>query len=150
VTAMTMTKQRLGSPPRSGDVNSSGIIPYLNLSPSYRDAIETVRRLSQLPDDWDSYGSGPLEPAAVEAAANALGTASRSGLPAPFVGPVSGGGLQFEWTLRDHEVELEVLPDGTLRYLIVPRSDAEEEGRIPESDLRGLFDRVRRGEMVAA
>jgi len=84
------------------------------------------------------------------AGANALGTAGRSGLPAPFVGPVSGGGMQFEWTLRDRDFEPEVLPDGTLRYLIVPQSDAEEDGRIRESDLRSLFDRARGGEIGAA
>ena len=87
MTAMTMTKQRLDSPPRSGDVNSREIIPYLNLSQPYRDAIETVRRLAQLPYDWDSYGSRPLEPAAVAAAANALEQPANPGYLRPLSAP---------------------------------------------------------------
>lgn len=44
-----------------------------------------------------------------------------AGFPPPHVAPIEGGGIQYEWTRRDRDrdVEIEVRPDGTLEYLRV-------------------------------
>jgi hypothetical protein len=38
--------------------------------------------------------------------------------PIPAFVPTSGGGVQFEWTVGERELEIEVYPDGTIQYLL--------------------------------
>jgi hypothetical protein len=46
--------------------------------------------------------------------------------PEPRVVPVPGGGLQFEWQTATRELELEVLPDGSVEFLTVAGEHMQE------------------------
>lgn len=88
--------------------------------------------LKDLPEDWDRPQS---KKPTVEAINGALGYIERvAGLEffivdAPFIAPLSNGGVQLEWDRGQRQLEIEVLPDGSARFLI---SDA---GAIFEGDL---------------
>ncbi len=47
--------------------------------------------------------------------------------------PVSGGGIQLEWAGPVSEIEIEVLPDRSIHYLIVDSIEETIEGRIVET-----------------
>ena len=66
-----------------------------------------------LPDNWDSYGSPPITDAAKATAT----TIASMLIHEPTVGPVPGGGVQYEWRLGTFFLEVEVMPDGTVQTL---------------------------------
>ncbi len=110
--------------------------------------LTALARLESLSANWDSYGSPPIQPAALQSARRLVSAIEIANLPTPAVAPISGGGLGLAWQLRNRELELEILPDGSVQYLAVasdPAAGTEEtrEGRLPQ-----LFtDQVR--ELVA-
>ena len=53
-------------------------------------------------------------------------------LPLPQVVPVPGGGVQLEWRHGRREVEIEILPDGTMEFLRV------EDGEPRDEELTGV------------
>lgn len=92
---------------------------------------ETVRarlnRLERLPHGWDTYGSPPIQECAVMAAYRLLHVIRSEGYTSPtYVGAVPGGGLQFDWSSSGRELEIEILPDGSIECLRVSGDDAEE------------------------
>jgi hypothetical protein len=97
--------------------------------------MKRLSELVQLPDNWDGYGSPRLQPAVVSAAFDLLRTLSAFHLPSPELFPVSGGGLQFEWQADKCELEIEVLPEGLLEFLIVDAKGEMREGRLLPSPL---------------
>ena len=65
-----------------------------------------MRRLGEiakLPQNWDSYGSPPLTPIAVETVIDLLLKIDDRNLPFVRVVPVSGGGVQLEWSVSDRD-----------------------------------------------
>jgi hypothetical protein len=82
-----------------------------------------------LPPDWDGYGSPPIHPGAVAAAARFL-AALPDDIPRPHIVPMSYGRVQLEWHRGPVSLEVEFVPDGGLEYLRwdIPRgvSDVEE------------------------
>jgi hypothetical protein len=49
----------------------------------------------------------------------------------PFIGPVSNGGIIFEWARGSRELSLALLPEGTTQYLKWEASEQFEEGELP-------------------
>jgi hypothetical protein len=49
----------------------------------------------------------------------------------PFIGPVSEGGIIFEWTVGNRELSLALLPEGTTQYLKWEASEQFEEDVLP-------------------
>lgn len=86
--------------------------------------------LASRPANWDSYGSPKITEEALAWTKRLLLAADKvCELPAPHLAPVSGGGLQLELRNGSKELELEVLPDGTLQFLAVDEAaDSENEG----------------------
>lgn len=71
--------------------------------------IGRVRKLSELPRGWDGYGGAAPLPSIIEAAEGLferLRNLIPTDLPAPFVCPVSGGGLQIEMTSDTKHLEI--------------------------------------------
>jgi hypothetical protein len=60
-------------------------------------------------------------------------------LPAPFIVPISGGGIQIEWIIADRELELEVLPDGSIEYLKSENKEPFEEEKIASRSSAEIF-----------
>ena len=67
---------------------------------------EKLLRLVELPPNWDGYHAKPITIEAVE-------TARRMLSGAPIV-PLPGGGIQIEWHLDGHEVEITIAPNGKI------------------------------------
>lgn len=115
------------SPP----VQWSQIVPYAIASDWFLTSVGTVAQLSKLPAGWDSYGSPPITAEARSQALRVLTLLEAQAGTMPQIGPVSGGGLQMEWSQGHRALELEVRPDGSVEYLRVYDDDKMEEGRIP-------------------
>ncbi len=100
--------------------------------------IQTMRRifeLRSLPRDWDSYGSPPPGDVAVASAVQLVSRISLDSFLAPRVLPVSGGGVQLEWSFGPREVEIEIDDDGSVEYLRTEKGKPIEERRVSLADL---------------
>jgi hypothetical protein len=83
-------------------------------------AAARLNDLAGLGDGWDGMdGPAPSEVAVTSAreVLVRLGDTVPAAVPAPFVCPVSGGGLQIEWTAGHRHLEVEFLSDGQIAYL---------------------------------
>ena len=99
------------------------------LSPKQAEAMRRLGEIAKLPQNWDSYGSPPPTPIAVETVMDLLLKIDDRNLPFVRVVPVSGGGVQLEWCVSDRELQLEISGDGTAQYLQIEngRPIKEEE-----------------------
>ena len=97
--------------------------------------------LSKLHQDWDSYGSPPVQPAALASASRALAVAVGERAALPFIGPIAGGGIQFEWDAGSRALEIALLPDGAIEYLAV-ENGREHEARIENEREQELMVRA--------
>src|SRR5437660_11024519 len=85
---------------------------------------EAYRRalaLKDLPDNWDRPRSGKPTVPAVNATLTFIehvAALDLVGLGAPFVAPMSHGGVQLEWEHGQRQLDVELLPDGTARFVI--------------------------------
>ena len=101
------------------------------ISPAWQvDALRNVGELSELPHNWDGYGSPPPSEGACEAAARLISLMESFPLAAPEIGPASGGTLQMEWACNRRELELHVLADQSVEYLRVVNGEPIEQGTV--------------------
>ncbi len=122
-----MTRQMEG-PVTSAQL--SGIVPLSDATPRFVDAVRAISTLMRLPDNWDSYGSPRIRQAAAQRAVEVLIAAEAQDPPPPRIVPVSGGGLQIEWGAGVRELEVEMLPDGSIEFLKV-EGNQMSEARLP-------------------
>lgn len=94
------------------------------------ETLQAVCQLANLRDDWDSYGSPPISPAALHTSTRLIAMIDPGDLPVPCVFPVPGGGMQLEWIVGQRELELEILPDGTVEFLKVEGGQPIEEAQV--------------------
>ena len=104
----------------------SEVIPLTDLPPMLDQAISRLRELSQLADNWDGYGSPRITEAAKRSAIALLAELRSYAIPGMHLDGVPGGGLQFEWEIGPRALEIEILPDGALEYLVAERDDMLE------------------------
>jgi len=97
------------------------------------EALKLVLRAVPKVDNWDGYGSIAPGDAVKRRSVELLAAMEDDEPPLPRVVPVPGGGLQLEWRMGDRELEIEVLPDGSVEYLIVA-SNKMLEGRLAKPD----------------
>lgn len=97
-----------------------------------------VQSLKKMPENWDSYGSSAIANTASEKVEKLLPLLARLGMSKPNLFPVSGGGLQLEWEKDDRELEIEILPNGTIEYLKVFSDGKMEEGKAIDEDIFSL------------
>jgi len=77
-----------------------------------------LTEFSRLTENWDSYGGRTITQAALEAARQAVDSAS----PTPdWISPTSRGGVQLEWFSNVRDVEIEFLPNGQPAILVTPK-----------------------------
>lgn len=109
----------------------TGLIPVGPSLNSWQiETIINIVRLMSLPSNWDSYGSPSLSRKVAEASINLLKSIEFDDLATPYVIPVSGGGIQFEWSVGQRELEIEILPDGSIEYLKIEGEEHLEEGKL--------------------
>jgi hypothetical protein len=117
----------------------SEIRPLEDFSPWVLQCLRKISTFETLPDDWDSYGSRPSQPAAIRAAIKFLLEVPVGRVPEGSVSPVPGGGVGFHWRVADRDLEIEFLADGTAEFLKSSRTNPEktEEGALSDfSDTR--------------
>jgi hypothetical protein len=107
-----------------------------DVSPWVPNCVNRISGFSQLPQNWDSYGSDPVSKDALRMALLFLSEGPLELIPEPTVSPVAGGGLGFHWRVDRRDLEFEFLPDGTVEYLKSFRPEqgetAPEEGKIEQ------------------
>lgn len=72
---------------------------------------ETIARLGELlalPFNWDGQNASKLDNNTVLFALDILSTVMHSNSPAPQIFPLPSGGVQFEWHMRQIDLEIEV------------------------------------------
>ena len=100
-------------------------------------AIPLIEQVASLPGNWDTEGSRPPDPTAVKAAEELLDRLRDSdlgALPAPFVCPIAGGGIQLEWESSGKYLEIEFLDGGMALYLKEKQGESMESGEFPATD----------------
>jgi hypothetical protein len=123
----------------AADAQWSGVTPLARATPWLRAAYRKISELAQLEENWDTYNSRPIQPAAIEQASGALDFLSSIDLPPPQIFPVPGGGLQLEFEQDGRELEIEFLPDGSTGYLMVANNGEMREGSIPSGSKGDLY-----------
>jgi hypothetical protein len=102
------------------------------------EVVGRVLELERLRANWDGYGSPPVSRDTSTVALELIGLIGRTGienLPVPFVGPVPGGGVSFEWAVGSRQLTVTVHADGEITYLQWESHEQFQEG---ELDLRSL------------
>lgn len=100
------------------------------IQPTWQTSVaEKISSYRLLPNNWNSYGSPPPSSFAIQKALSFVTRLMNEKQPRPRVTPVSGGGIQFEWTLGERQIEVEFLRDGTIEYLLADtKIDSETTG----------------------
>lgn len=91
-----------------------------------------LEELSKLPENWNTYGSRPIQAEAIETTAKLISDLIKLRMPEPNIFPVSGGGIQLEWENSNCELEIEIMPDKSIEYLIVDTEGEIHEGQLPQ------------------
>lgn len=96
----------------------------------------SITEFVDLPQGWDGYDGLPVRFSVAEHARRLLAAISGCTQLVPDVVPLSDGGLQLEWFVGAHEVEVVIAPDGKAHVYFECTSD----GRIKEISLGNSLD----------
>lgn len=100
--------------------------------------VRRILELGRLPANWDGHGSPAVEYGTMSKAFQLLRQIADIGLenmPDPFIGPVAGGGIIFEWKVGSRQLSIAVLPEGKIEYL---KWESGEQFEEDELSLRSL------------
>ena len=102
-----------------------------------RNAIASkLAELMGLPDGWDGYRAGPIAPDTARLVWRVLDTVCTDATPQPHLVPGSDGSVQIEWH-DPVDIELQVMPDGSVSVLI-----DEEETAASVGDIAAVANRL--------
>ncbi len=118
-------------------ITVNGAIPVGAMEPWRREAIQKVIGFGTLAQNWDGRGSEGPTRAVKQTAVDLLLNVPGELLPAPRIVPVSGGGVHFEWSIGDRELEISIEPDCRIEALRVEHGMPNEDD--PSKDLSTLF-----------
>jgi hypothetical protein len=102
-----------------------------------------LTRLATLPENWDSYGSPSVRTEILNNAEHFLNNLDVEKIPPPFVAPVSGGGIQFEWSNGDRELEVEFIELHVFGYLKIVKDEIVEQGDFSTEDYNSAHQLIR-------
>ena len=86
-----------------------------------------LNELANLPNGWDGYNGLPAQRAAVEYARCIMDEIREYTLIFPAIVPLSDGGLQLEWFVGAHEIEVTIAPDGSAQVYFECRDDGRNK-----------------------
>jgi hypothetical protein len=89
---------------------------------------ESLKRISSLSSNWNSYGAPIVSSDAIRRAVQYMHLILVSNAPDPDVIPTNDGGIQFEWNGLSATVELTIPPSAPISYLITIGAEKEIEG----------------------
>lgn len=100
-------------------VSNSTLMANFALVPSIETLADrscaAVEELTRLDPGWDGYNGVPVLPVVAQHALRLLKAIGAHTKIAPDVVPLSDGGLQLEWYVGIHEIEVEIAPDCATR-----------------------------------
>jgi hypothetical protein len=111
----------------SGGIRVNQSVPVAGVEPWRLEAIIKVIGFGALPDNWDARDSHAPNLGVIQTAIELLQNIPGYEYPTPRVVPISGGGLHFEWTVGNRELELSVDPKGRIEVLKVENGMPIEE-----------------------
>jgi len=114
-------------------------LPLLLLSQNQIEAMRALNKITELSQNWDSYGSPPPTFLAIGLAIDVLTKIDHPSLSAASVVPTSGGGVQLEWSVGSRRFQLEILGEGSVEYLKIDETGPVEEGSLIPTD----YDKIR-------
>ncbi len=101
-----------------------------------RPVVERLEELTRLPRNWDSYGGVAVTSASASEALWFLARLLEPGSIAPWVVPLSDGGVQLEWHTGNLDVEVVFSPEQGDEVSIVDSANGMEWAGEPEAALR--------------
>lgn len=126
-------------PPALGYANPGVVIVRVHADPTgwAGRAILKLNQLSQLPDNWDSYGAKSIERNSALMALSLIRAIHNPRTPEPSIVPLASGGIQFEWHTSQKDLEVALSPNGqaSVYFEQIGISPTNSEGKI--SDLLG-------------
>ena len=111
-------------------VKPAPIPPIETLADRSRAAID---ELTKLDPGWDGYDGSPVLPRVARHALRLLEVIGAHTQIVPDVVPLSNGGLQLEWYVGIHEIEVEIAPDCATRLHRECTGD-EDPAEVPIGD----------------
>ena len=101
---------------------------------------ERLRSLTDLGQNWDGYNSRPITQRAIRMADSILQQSSHYAIGTPRIAPVTGGGIELEWTTGRRDLEMEILPDGRWEFVRTHEDGhMEDQQDLPSADTQSLF-----------
>lgn len=99
-------------------------------------AVAKVQVLADMPEGWDGHSSRPIQPTSIANMLRILNAIANADVPPPHIAPISGGALQIEWSLKNHDLEIVTRSDGSIHYLQTDNDDVEnmQDGVLVASD----------------
>lgn len=114
----------------------SKVTSLANAAPWVLEGLESIAALSDLPRNWDGYGSPRIDRRAIEAARRFVASVAFDSLPLPHIAPVLGGSVGLHWRCGGRELEFTFQPDGAVEFLKVLGPDLDREESMEEGTLR--------------
>jgi hypothetical protein len=109
------------------------VLDLFNDSPWLPDAAHRIAQFGALPPNWDGSNSPTIAPNVITTAIEILQRLAPARAMS-LASPVPGGGVQLEWHLADRYLEIEVLPDKSLMYLVEPQGREAVSGTFSLGD----------------
>jgi hypothetical protein len=107
-----------------------------------RPTAQKLTELSDLPENWDSYGARPIDHSAIAFAVQLLSETMQADTPAPAVVPTNRGGVQLEWHTRGIDLEIEIQSPGRILVSYEDHRSGKEWEAELTSDLTRLSDAI--------
>ena len=102
---------------------------------------EMLRRFSELPENWDSYGGHAISLHALEEARSILVAAIDLDLPDPWVAPGGDAGIGIQWDTDGMELYIDVVPKQQTTYVLAPKdgNTVTADGVLTKENLLGVL-----------
>jgi len=104
-------------------------LPRRSIVPQLNQAFQRIGRFARFPENWDSYGSKAIDKECISRCVNIfkklvkLMSTAEVQIPAPFVAPLSSGGIQIEWEEGERYLEVSINPDpSTVDYFATDKA----------------------------
>jgi hypothetical protein len=91
--------------------------PKWNIETRFNQAFHRIGSFSRLPENWDSYAAKAIDRDCISRGVTIfkelikLSSVAKVKIPAPFVAPLSSGGIQIEWEEGERYLEVSITPD---------------------------------------
>jgi len=108
-----------------------------------REVSASLNKLGDLGRDWDSYGSQPVSAQALLTARMIFSRLNITDHPKPHTCAVAGGGVGIHWRVGTRDLELEIDPDGSIRYLQTILPENMQDGTVETAEqIQSVLDWV--------